>query len=119
MQRNGRTEQARSQTKLVAGPWNHPSLGSRQVAGFDFGPQAELDLPGMIIRWFDYWLKEADNGIDREPAVRYFAMAGQGGYWREADTCRRREYDIPCVFVEQRRQCRIWWIRAALSRRWK
>ena len=86
MQRNGRTERARSQTKLVAGPWNHPSLGSRQVAGFDFGPQAELDLPGMIIRWFDYWLKETDNGIDREPAVRYFAMAGQGGYWREADT---------------------------------
>ena len=45
MQRHGRTERARSQTKLIAGPWNHPSLGSRIVAGFDFGPQAGLDLP--------------------------------------------------------------------------
>jgi len=39
----------------------------------------------MIICWLDYWLKEVDNGIDREPAVRYFAMAGKGGYWCEAD----------------------------------
>ncbi len=98
MQRNGRTERARSQTKLVAGPWNHPSLGSRQVAGFDFGPQAELDLPDLIIRWFDYWLKEADNGIDREPAVRYFAMAGQRGYWRSADTWPPDD-TTPCAYL--------------------
>ncbi len=98
MQRNGRTERARSQTKLIAGPWNHPSLGSRQVAGFDFGPQAELDLPDLIIRWFDYWLKEIDNGIDREPAVRYFAMAGQRGYWREADTWPPDD-TTPCAYL--------------------
>ena len=29
MQRRGRSERARSQTKLVAGPWNHPGLGRR------------------------------------------------------------------------------------------
>ena len=86
MQRHGRTERARSQTKLVAGPWNHPSLGSRTVAGFDFGPQAALDLPDLIIRWFDHWLKGIDNGVNREPAVRYFAMAGRQGQWRSADT---------------------------------
>ena len=68
------------------------------MAGFDFGPQAELDLPDLIIRWFDYWLKEIDNGIDREPAVRYFAMAGQRGYWREADTWPPDD-TTPCAYL--------------------
>jgi hypothetical protein len=86
MQRHARTEAARSQTKLVAGPWNHPSLGKRHVAGFDFGPQAQLDLPDLILRWFDHWLKGIDNGVDRQPAVRYFVMGGEQGQWRSADT---------------------------------
>ena len=85
MQRRGRTERARSQTRLIAGPWNHPGLGSRAVAGVDFGPQARLDLPDLIVRWFDRWLKGVDNGVDREPAVRYFVMGG-GGRWRSAET---------------------------------
>ena len=86
MQRRGRSERARSQTKLIAGPWNHPGLGSRAVAGIDFGPQAGLNLPDLIIRWFDHWLKGIDNGVDREPAVRYFVMAGRRGRWRSTDT---------------------------------
>ena len=86
MQRRGRTERARSQTKLIAGPWNHPGLGSRAVAGIDFGPQAGLNLPDLIIRWFDRWLKGIDNGVDCDPAVRYFVMAGNRGRWRSADT---------------------------------
>ena len=86
MQRRGRSERARSQTKLVAGPWNHPGLGSRAVAGIDFGPQAGLNLPDLIVRWFDRWLKGIDNGVDREPAVRYFVMVGRRGRWRSADT---------------------------------
>ena len=86
MQRHGRSEKARSQTKLIAGPWNHPGLGSRAVAGVDFGPQAGLNLPDLIIRWFDRWLKGIDNGVDREPAVRYYVMAGKRGRWRSADT---------------------------------
>jgi uncharacterized protein len=83
MQKNGRTEIARAQTRLVIGPWNHSSLGKRKVGDIDFGPQAELDLEHMIIRWFDRWLKDADNGVDREPAVRYFVMGSEE--WKTAD----------------------------------
>ena len=86
MQRNGRTDLARSQTKLVAGPWNHPGLGKRKIGGLDFGPQAQLDLPDTIIRWFDHWLKGIDNGVELEPAMRYFVMSGAGGCWRSAAT---------------------------------
>jgi len=84
MQQNARTEPARAQTKLIIGPWNHPGLGRRKMGEIDFGPQAELDLTDVIIRWFDYWLKGLDNGVDREPAVRYFVMGA--GRWRSAST---------------------------------
>jgi len=84
MQQNARTEPARAQTKLIIGPWNHPGLGRRKMGEIDFGPQAELDLTDMIIRWFDHWLKGLDNGVDREPAVRYFVMGA--GRWRSAST---------------------------------
>ena len=99
MQRHGRTERARSQTKLIAGPWNHPSLGSRIVAGFDFGPQAALDLPDLIIRWFDHWLKGIDNGVGpASPAVRYFAMSGRQGQWHSADTWPPAD-TTPCEYL--------------------
>jgi putative CocE/NonD family hydrolase len=84
MQQNARTEVARAQTKMILGPWNHTSLGKRQVGEIDFGPQAELDLPDLMIRWFDHWLKGLDNGIDREPAVRYFVMGSEK--WQSANT---------------------------------
>ena len=84
MQANGRTAAAREQTRLIVGPWNHPGLGKRQIGEIDFGPQAELDLPDLIIRWFNYWLKGQDNGTDSEPAVRYFVMGPNR--WRSAHT---------------------------------
>jgi len=84
MQKNGATETAREQTRLVIGPWNHTGLGSRQIGEIDFGEQAAVDVQGMILRWFDHWLKELDNGVDREPAVRYFVMGANE--WRRAKT---------------------------------
>ena len=83
MQRNGRTDSAKK-SQLIVGPWNHPGLGKRAMGGIDFGPQAEVDLTGHIIRWFDYWLKDIDNGVEVEPAVRYFCMGA--GAWRTAST---------------------------------
>ena len=83
MQRNGRTDSAKK-SQLIVGPWNHPGLGKRAMGGIDFGPQAEVDLTGHIIRWFDYWLKDIDNGVEAEPAVHYFCMGA--GAWRTAST---------------------------------
>jgi len=84
MQKHGRSELARTQTKMVLGPWNHGGIGKRKLVDIDFGPAAELDIHHMIIRWFDRWLKDADNGVDREPAVRYLAMGS--GKWKSAGT---------------------------------
>ncbi len=84
MQRHARTEAARTQTKLIINPGNHGGFGPRKFGDIDFGPQAEFDMHQIILRWFDYWLKGVDNGIDREPACRYFVMGSNE--WRAADT---------------------------------
>ena len=84
MQRNGRTELAREQTKLIIGPWNHPGLGQRRIGDIDFGPAAHLDLTDLIIRFFDCWVKGIENEVDAEPPVRYFTMGT--GEWKQAET---------------------------------
>lgn len=84
MQANGRSEVARTQTKLIAGPWSHVALGQRQQGGVDFGEAAEMNMAATIISWFDHWLKDEDNGVDKDPAVRYFVMGS--GEWRSAGT---------------------------------
>jgi len=84
MQHNARTQLAREQTKLIIGPYNHGGFGTRKFGDIDFGPQAQFDLQDLIIRWFDHWLKGLDNGVDREPPVRYFVIGS--GKWRSAAT---------------------------------
>jgi putative CocE/NonD family hydrolase len=73
MVHRAKTEHARRNQKLVLGPWDHSTIGSL-VGEVDFGPKAALDMDAELKRWFDRHLKGVDNGIDREPPVRYFVM---------------------------------------------
>ena len=84
MQKNGRSDIARTKTQLVIGPWNHVGLGTQTVGGIDFGPAAQVDLTDIMIRWFDHWLKDLENGVDEAPQVRYFVMGS--GQWKHAET---------------------------------
>jgi putative CocE/NonD family hydrolase len=81
---NAATELARSQTRIVIGPWNHGGVGARKLGSFDFGPEAHRDIQQIQIRWFDHWLKGLANGVERDPVVRYFVMGA--GEWRTAPT---------------------------------
>ncbi|MCX4242098.1 CocE/NonD family hydrolase [Paraliomyxa miuraensis] len=65
----------REHQHLILGPWGHTDVATRQFAGVDYGPEAvAIDLWRENLRWFDHWLKGIDNGIDRQPRVRMFAM---------------------------------------------
>ena len=99
MQRNARTEVARTQTKLVLGPWSHSSLGQRQSGEVDFGPEAEVDLDDLTIRWFDHWLKGLDNEVENTPAVRYFVMGSRR--WRQADTWPPEGLDESVLYLDR------------------
>ena len=46
------------------------------------GPEAVFDYDEMVLRWMDRWVREIDNGVDREPPVRVFVMGENR--WRTA-----------------------------------
>lgn len=60
--------------KLILGPWGHSDQSTATLGETDFGPQAAPDLKRLYLRWFDRWLKEIDNGIEKEPLVQLFVM---------------------------------------------
>jgi uncharacterized protein len=68
----GATERVRRGSHMVVGAWGHGS--SRQTGDLDFGAAAHVDELALQLRWYDYWLKEIDNGLAREPPVKLFVM---------------------------------------------
>ncbi len=76
-----KTEVARENSRIIIGPWRHGSQGLRRIGSFDFGPNASLDKSAAEIRWFDYWLKRIQNGVDKEAPVKIFVMGDNK--WRD------------------------------------
>jgi len=83
MRTRGGSELARTATRLVVGPWVHIPW-DRKVGQIDFGPDATNPIDDLQLRWFDHWLKGADNGVDKDPRVRIFVMGANK--WRTADS---------------------------------
>jgi uncharacterized protein len=82
--KEGKTRAARKGSKLVVGPWSHFPPGGRRFGNIDFGPEADLDLAMLDVRWFDYWLKGKQNGLDREAPVKIFVMGDNR--WRDEES---------------------------------
>ncbi|HUU28479.1 MAG TPA: CocE/NonD family hydrolase [archaeon] len=70
----GGSEKARRGSRLVVGPWFHTSPSNTKMGQVEFGPQAALDERALQLRWFDYWLKDEQNGVDQEAPVKLFLM---------------------------------------------
>ena len=78
--RDGKTAAARQGSQLIIGPWSHVPQGARKQGAVDFGPEGGMDLVQAKIRWFDYWIKGAANGVNRDAPVRLFVMGANR--WR-------------------------------------
>ncbi len=73
----GATPESRQGQKLVIGPWYHTLPLGNVVGEVDYGFSSHafvIDLDGLHIKWFDYWLKGKQNGLLDEPPVRIFVM---------------------------------------------
>ena len=79
MRKEAKTEVARRGTKIVIGPWPHGGTG-RKFGNIDFGREAVFKKGAEQMRWFDYWLKGKDNGVDKDPPLRIFVMGDN--QWR-------------------------------------
>ena len=71
---------SRAPQRLVVGPWGHIPWG-RRAGIIDFGPEASSPVDVEQLRWFDRFLKDQDNGIEREPPVRLFDVGAKA--WRD------------------------------------
>jgi putative CocE/NonD family hydrolase len=81
MRKNGGTEKARRESKMLIGAWGH---GPSQKFGTSIsGQPANRDLFERELRWYDHYLKGEDNGVDREPPVEIFYMGVNK--WKHAD----------------------------------
>jgi len=86
MRSGGGSAAARQHQRLIIGPWSHGYFGNMYVEQ-DYGILASTDaadLTAAQLRWFDYWLKDAENGVPEDAPVQIFVM-GSNRWRTEAD----------------------------------
>ncbi len=71
---------ARRNQFVIMGPWAH-GPGVRKVGELDFGAAAELKLGQIQLKWFDYWMKQKQTGVEDWPAYKIFVMGEN--VWRD------------------------------------
>jgi putative CocE/NonD family hydrolase len=79
--RNGQADPA---AHLLLGPWVH-GVENTEIAKSGerkFGPNAVIDYDEVVLRWMDHYLRDIDNGVEREQPVRYYVMGKNE--WRVA-----------------------------------
>ncbi len=84
-----------AEQQLVLGPWDHGSIGKRTLGEVDFGANAEFDLPGENLQWFDRVLQNKRPAV---PAVRYFSMGDN--VWRTAEAWPPKEATITPYYLQ-------------------
>jgi hypothetical protein len=77
---------------LLVGPWLHGRFKQTNRSGeLEYPDNASFAMETHMLRWFDHYLKGVDNGVERDPIVRYYVMGAvgepeaPGNWWRTAD----------------------------------
>ena len=70
---------SRGKQQLLLGPWLHGRFKETNKSGELVYPEnAKFPMEAHMLRWFDHYLKGIDNGVEREPTVRYYVMGAVG-----------------------------------------
>ena len=82
---------SRGTQQLLIGPWLHGRVKELNVSNeMTFPENAKFAMDEHMLRWFDHYLKGKDNGVTKEPTVRYYVMGAvgelnaPGNEWRTA-----------------------------------
>ena len=82
---SARTERAREGQRLIVGPWTHsgPTPASTRIGDVDYGPDAGLDYNGLLLHWYEHWLKDDDSSVMDMAPVQIFVMGRNE--WRDEE----------------------------------
>ena len=95
---------SRGAQKLVMGPWTH-GIGKMPAGEMTFPNADKVPEQYNANRWFDHYLRGADNGVEKEPAVAYYVMGdtsapgAPGNEWRHADDWPVPAKETPAYFT--------------------
>jgi putative CocE/NonD family hydrolase len=89
----GRRKAHPGKQQLILGPWVHGRYNKDtvEVGELTFPEQSKFSVTEHQMRWFDRYLKGEANGMEKDPAVRYYTMGAcgelgaPGHEWREAE----------------------------------
>lgn len=77
--------------KAVLGPWKHSGNADYDLHGIYMGQDAlRYDMDILCMKWLEHFLKGAENGIEKTPALEYYTVGDNcwktGECWPPADT---------------------------------
>ena len=85
-------ENSRGKQQLLLGPWLHGRQKEiNKTSEMLYPENAKFPMETHAIRWFDHYLKGVDNGVEKEPTIRYYVMGAlgepgaPGNEWRTAE----------------------------------
>jgi putative CocE/NonD family hydrolase len=79
----GATDEARTQQRIMVGPWTHEVPEFARLGDMEFGPSSLIDIREEERRFFDWQLKGIAGGIADEQPIRIFVTGANR--WRYAD----------------------------------
>jgi len=88
--------------KAIVGPWNHSFPNDA-----DFGPRVEWR--DQAVRWFDYWLKGRDTGVQNDPRLVIYmqhwhlpdpTLQSVPGEWRREDVWPPKDATNTALFLQ-------------------
>lgn len=81
--------------KVLVGPWDHGPQSN--VSPYAHTKQVNLNVCLEMLRFFDYYLKGIDNGINTEPAITYYTVGAED--WNSANTWPVRSTETKQLFL--------------------
>lgn len=84
----------KNSVKLLVGPWDHGP--AQNISPFVFSNTKTFPVWTEMLRFFDYHLKDIDNGIMDEPPISYYAMGKE--QWRHVYEWMPKESKVKTFF---------------------
>ncbi len=100
---DGATEEARSNQRIVIGPWDHLAWGratstpAPMLKGI--GPIADSPINQLMLEWYDHFLKGVDNQVATGPQVDYFLMGANA--WKTATSWPLPQTDYQRLYLSR------------------